>query len=164
MKIGVISDTHGFLDPLVHDIFKGVDHILHAGDIGYPSIVLELEHIAPVTAVLGNNDYGLDFKETEWVELEGTKFMVHHIVPPFTPDARLKEKLTRTGTDVLVFGHTHKGFTQQFGDVLLFNPGYSGKPQGDADRSVGIIQVGDGGINVQHVPLRPALQPKIHRS
>lgn len=144
MKIGVISDTHGFLDPRVQEIFEGVDHILHAGDIGYPSIILELEHIAPVTAVLGNTDYGLDFKETEWVELGGKKFMVHHIVPPFTPDSDLQAKLTRTETDVLVFGHTHKAFAREFGDVLLFNPGYSGKPRMGVDRSVAIIEM-DGG-------------------
>ena len=56
MKIGVISDTHGFLDPRVEKIFAGVSHILHAGDIGYASIILELQFIAPVTAVLGNTD------------------------------------------------------------------------------------------------------------
>jgi putative phosphoesterase len=141
MKIGVISDTHGFLDPRVLQLFKGVDHILHAGDIGYPSIILELEHIAPVTAVLGNTDYGLDFKETEWVTLGDKKFMVHHIVPPFTPDTNLQSKLTRTETNVLVFGHTHKRFAQSFGDVLLFNPGYSGTPRMGVKRSVGMIEI-----------------------
>ena len=50
MKIGVISDTHGHLDRRVFGLFDGVDHILHAGDIGYPSLILELEAIAPVTA------------------------------------------------------------------------------------------------------------------
>ena len=153
MKIGVISDTHGYLDPGVHDIFAGVDHIIHAGDIGYPSIILELEHIAPVTAVLGNTDYGLDFKETEWVDLGERKFMVHHIVPPFTPDTGLSAKLSRTETDVLVFGHTHKGFAEQFGDVLLFNPGYAGKPRGGVDRSVGLIEVVDGAIRPRHIQL-----------
>ena len=71
MKIGVISDTHGYLDPRVESLFQGVDHILHAGDIGYASIILELEFIAPVTAVNGNNDAELTFKETECVEQIG---------------------------------------------------------------------------------------------
>jgi putative phosphoesterase len=141
MKIGVLSDTHGHLDPCVLKHFKGVDHILHAGDIGYPSIILELEHIAPVTAVLGNNDYGMDFRETEWITLGDRKFMVHHIVPPFTPDEEWRAKLARTGTNVLVFGHTHKQFAQTFDGVLLFNPGYSGKPRHGVDRSVAIIEV-----------------------
>lgn len=153
MKIGVISDTHGFLDPSVHEIFKGVDHILHAGDIGYPSIILELEHIAPVTAVLGNTDYGLDYKETEWVELDEKKFMVHHIVPPFTPDEELRAKLNRTETNVLVFGHTHQQFANEFGDVLLFNPGYSGKPRVGVNRSVGMFEINDSELTHRHIAL-----------
>jgi len=52
-KIGVISDTHGELDPKVQGIFAGVNHILHAGDIGLPWLILKLEEIAPVTAVMG---------------------------------------------------------------------------------------------------------------
>jgi len=140
MKIGVISDTHGFLDPSVLKHFKGVDHILHAGDIGYPSIILELEHIAPVTAVTGNTDCGLDFRETEWVALGSKKFMLHHIVPPFTPDPGLLSKLTRTETNVLIFGHTHRQFAKTFDNVFLFNPGYSGKPRHGVERSVAILE------------------------
>jgi hypothetical protein len=82
MKIGAISDTHGYFDPKIVKLFAGVDHILHAGDIGLPWLILELEQIAPVTAVLGNNDAGLDFKETEVAEFDGRKFLVHHIVDP----------------------------------------------------------------------------------
>ena len=55
MRIGVISDTHNYLDPKVHKLFEGVEHILHAGDIGLPSILLELQEIAPVTAVSGRS-------------------------------------------------------------------------------------------------------------
>src|SRR5436309_1704385 len=86
MKIGVISDTHNFLDPKVAKLFAGVDHILHAGDIGLPWVIMELEGIAPVTAVLGNTDDGrLEFKATELVELAGRKFLLHHIVDPRAP-------------------------------------------------------------------------------
>src|SRR5216110_2710106 len=56
MKICIISDTHGFLDPKVPELFAGVERILHAGDVGPHSLLLELEAIAPVTAVLGNTD------------------------------------------------------------------------------------------------------------
>ena len=85
MKIGVISDTHGFLDPQIPKLFAGVAHILHAGDIGDAFIAFELEQIAPVTIVLGNTDLGLSFKETEVVELATRKFLVHHIVNPPAP-------------------------------------------------------------------------------
>ena len=56
MKIGVISDTHGFLDPRVEEIFAGVNHILHAGDVCTASVLAELAEYAPVVVVIGNND------------------------------------------------------------------------------------------------------------
>ena len=56
MRLGIISDTHGLLRPEVFRIFSQVDHILHAGDIGPPELLDELEAIAPVLAVSGNTD------------------------------------------------------------------------------------------------------------
>lgn len=56
MRIGIIADTHGVLHPRVQDVFAGVDHILHAGDVGGAHILDALRAIAPVTAVAGNND------------------------------------------------------------------------------------------------------------
>ena len=56
MRLGVIADTHGMLRPEVFDVFKEVDHIIHAGDVGPLDIITELEAIAPVTAVFGNTD------------------------------------------------------------------------------------------------------------
>ena len=77
VRIGLISDTHGYLDPAIHSLFLGVNHILHAGDIGDSWIIQELQGIAPVTAVLGNNDLGLAFRETEEFSWESTKFLIH---------------------------------------------------------------------------------------
>jgi len=68
MTVGLISDTHGFWDDHIPGLFAGVDHILHAGDIGAPSILVGLECIAPVTAVMGNCDGPpLDARETEGI-------------------------------------------------------------------------------------------------
>src|SRR5436189_6285457 len=125
MKIGVISDTHNLFDPKIPKLFEGVEHILHGGDIGLPWIILELEAIAPVTAVLGNTDDGrLEFRETEVVELAGRKFLVHHIIDPRAPvpklsltpalsqshgereRTRIKPALSRGRPDLVVFGHT----------------------------------------------------------
>jgi len=64
MKIGVISDTHDYLDPLILQLFQGVDHIIHAGDVGMQIIIFELEQIAPTTAVIGNTDLGNPLKLT----------------------------------------------------------------------------------------------------
>ncbi len=153
MKIGIISDTHGFLDPRVETIFAGVDHILHAGDIGYAVIILELEFIAPTIAVLGNNDLGLSFKETEVAELGAKKFIVHHIVNPFEPSEGLQKRLNRERPDVVVFGHTHKKFSQTVNGTLFFNPGYAGKPKFGAERSVAILHLDENGIRPEFIPL-----------
>ena len=141
MKLGVISDTHGYLDPQVFKLFAGVKHILHAGDVGYAAMVLELEEIAPVTAVVGNTDDGLPLRETEAVELAGRKILVHHIVNPYAPSDRLKARLHRDRPDVVVFGHTHKPFCEKIGGTLYFNPGYAGKPKFGAERSVAILHL-----------------------
>jgi uncharacterized protein len=153
MKIGVISDTHNCLDPKVRQLFAGVGHILHAGDIGFAGIISELEEIAPVTAVLGNNDAGLPFRETETVELAMRKFLVHHIVYPPAPSDKLKTRIAREKPDAVVFGHTHKKFCETIGGILFFNPGYSGKPKFGAERSVAILHCDEKEIRAEYFPL-----------
>jgi len=153
MKIGVISDTHGYLDPKVFELFAGVDHILHAGDIGYASLILELEGIAPVTAVNGNTDMDLPFKETEVVTLEGRKFLVHHIGHPQQLSERAALRIQRERPDLFVFGHTHRRFDAPLGGTRFFNPGYSGKPKHGTDRSVAILHCNDGQIRSEYLAL-----------
>jgi len=153
MKIGVISDTHGFLDPRVETIFAGVDHILHAGDIGDPMIEVELKFIAPVTVVLGNTDLGLTFKETEVVNLAGKKILVHHIVNPRALAEKIAARIQREQPDAVVFGHTHKKFAETVDGVFFFNPGYAGKPKFGAERSVAILACDRDGIRHEFIPL-----------
>jgi putative phosphoesterase len=153
VKIGVISDTHNFLDPKVSKLFTGVEHILHAGDIGFAEIISELEAIAPVTAVLGNNDAGLSFRETEIIELSKRKFLVHHIVYPQAPSDKLKARLAREKPDAVIFGHTHKRFCETIGGILFFNPGYSGKPKFGVERSVAILHCDEKEIRAEYFPL-----------
>ncbi len=139
MKIGVIADTHDHFDPKIRTIFEGVDHILHAGDIGLPWIILELEALAPVTAVTGNTDVGLQFKETEVVRLADRKFLLHHIVDVHHPGEKVSQKISKEKPDVVVFGHSHKRYIQMFGTTLYFNPGYAGQPRFGYPRSVAIL-------------------------
>ena len=151
MKIGVISDTHGFFDPQIPEIFEGVDHILHGGDVGSPTVLLELENIAPVTAILGNVDMGMSLKLTEVVELSGRKFLLHHIVEPRNLGDSLTETITRAGPHVVVFGHTHKPFSETINGVHFFNPGYAGKQRFNLPRSVAILWIEDKGkMRVEH--------------
>jgi len=152
MKIGVISDTHGFLDPKIPELFAGVEHILHGGDIGQPWILAELELIAPVTAVAGNtDDPGLRYAPVKIVELAGRKFFLQHIVRPHDLEENLKSRLARERPDVVVFGHTHTRFSETIGGVLFLNPGYAGQPKFGADRSVAIADCDGDGIRVDYL-------------
>jgi len=154
MRIGVISDTHNYLDPRIPGLFAGVEHILHAGDIGLPSILLELQEVAPVTAVSGNtDDPGFHYLQTQTVELADRKFLLHHIVNPHSPDDSLQECLARERPDVVVFGHTHKPFSQIIGEILFFNPGYAGKPRFGMERSVAILEGGGNRLRSQYFTL-----------
>lgn len=153
MPIGVISDTHDFLDPRVKELFSGVDHILHAGDIGTVWITFQLEQLAPVTAVLGNTDSGLQFKEIEVVEIAGRKFLIQHIVNPETPDETLRRRIAKFRPDAVIFGHTHKSFNQVRHGTLFFNPGYAGRPKFNQPRTVAILHPSDGGIQAEIIPL-----------
>ena len=153
MKIGVISDTHGFLDPRVENIFAGVDHVLHAGDIGYASIILELELIAPVTAVLGNCDDNIGYRTTEIIELARKKFLVHHIVNPWALGEAVGKRIAKDKPDAVVFGHTHKKFAETVDGVFFFNPGYAGKPKFGAERGVAILHLDGKTIRPEFFPL-----------
>lgn len=152
-KIGVLSDTHGHLDPKIPELFAGVDIILHAGDIGLPWLILELEEIAPVTAVAGNTDVGLEYKDTELVELEGRRFLLHHAVDVNAPSDKVKRRIIRENPDVVVFGHTHKRFCETIGQTLYFNPGYAGKPRFNLPRSVAVLTCDDKGMTADYFEL-----------
>jgi putative phosphoesterase len=152
-KIGVISDTHGFLDEQIPKLFAGVEHILHAGDLGARSILLQLEDIAPVTAVLGNVDEPVGLRLTEVVELAGQKFLLHHIVNPRRLGDDLQGRLARVRPRAVIFGHSHLQFCETIDGVLFFNPGYAGRPRFNQPRSVAILDCAGGDIRPQYFPL-----------
>ncbi len=153
MLIGVVSDTHGFYDPRVPPLLDGVEHILHAGDIGTGRIIEQLSEIAPVTAVRGNNDREgpeSQFPEVQILELGGCRFYLTHIVkvPKEGDTARLSTYL-EAGSDVVVFGHSHIAFhetrqTEQRGPLTFFNPGAAGKRRFKVVPSIGLMDVSPG--------------------
>jgi uncharacterized protein len=153
-KVGVISDTHNFFDPKIPALLQGVEHILHAGDIGLPRILLELEEIAPVTAVSGNTDeVGFNYSLTEVIVLAGRKFLIHHIVQPQDLADPLKDRVAREKPDVVVFGHTHKPFHHAINGILFFNPGYAGKSRFGMERTLAILHCDEKGIRPEFVRL-----------
>ena len=154
MRIGVISDTHNYLNPRIPHLFAGVDLILHGGDIGMPAIILALEQIATVTAVAGNtDDPGFQYPQTDVVELGGRRFLVQHIVNPHSLTDPIRTRIARERPDVVVFGHTHKPFSESIGGTRFFNPGYAGKSRFGLERSVAILHCGDHGIRAEYLKL-----------
>ncbi len=153
-RVGVISDTHNFLDSRVLKLFAGVDHILHAGDIGLPRILHQLEQLAPVTAVMGNtDDPAFRYPHAEVVELNRLRFLIHHIVNPHYLTETVRRWMDRERPNVVVFGHTHKPFNETLEGVLFFNPGYAGKPRFGMPRSVAILHLLGGKIRPEFLPL-----------
>lgn len=154
MKVGVISDTHNFLDPGIPGLFAGVDHILHGGDIGSPKILLALEQIAPLTAVAGNtDDLSYSYPLTESVELGLTRFLLQHIVSPWSLSDCLRRRIVREQPRVVIFGHTHKPFSEEVDGVLFLNPGYAGKQRFNLPRSVAILTCDAASVRFEFVSL-----------
>jgi len=160
MRLGVIADTHGLLRPEVLDVFRDVDHILHAGDVGPLDLLAELEALAPVTAVYGNTD-GWDVRArlppVAHVELDGFRVVVTHGDQLGSPTP---EKLQAAFPDaeILVFGHTHRPILTLVDVVVtVMNPGGAGPRRFDLPPSVGILEL-EPGIPPRGrlVPLLPA--------
>lgn len=163
MRLGVIADTHGLLRPEVLDVFRDVDHILHAGDVGPLDLLTELEALAPVTAVYGNTD-GWDVRArlpaVARVELDGFRVVVTHGDQLGSPTP---EKLQAAFPDaeILVFGHTHRPILTLVDVVVtVMNPGGAGARRFDLPPSVGILEL-EPGIPPRGrlVPLLPAGDP-----
>jgi uncharacterized protein len=155
VKIGIISDTHGLLRPEIFDRFAGVDHILHAGDIGPADLLVELQSIAPVTAVWGNTD-GMEIRarvpEVARVELAGRRVVVahgHRFGAP-TP-AKLADAYG--GADLVVFGHSHVAVVERVGATLAVNPGSAGPPRFRTTPSLAIGEITAADIRVEVLQL-----------
>ena len=156
-RIGVISDTHGYLDPQVLEEFAGVDHIIHAGDIMDASTLEALEKIAPVTAVAGNMDDGKLGKLPREVtgKVGGVRFLVGH------KRKRLLKRLSlgkveglgkHDSPDLVVCGHDHLPAVEWVDGTLFLNPGSASAPHyEDDDPTIAIVESGPVGLGVRFV-------------
>jgi uncharacterized protein len=152
-RIGVIADTHGLLRPEVLDVFRGVDHILHAGDIGGQDVIDALRGIAPVTCVDGNNDDS-DGYDVARVTIGGCRVLLTHILPrPHAPSGHVVTSLREEPADVVVFGHSHLPHDERVSDVWYFNPASAGPRRFDYPVSVGIFEKKRGAWEGRHVAL-----------
>ncbi len=154
MRIGVISDTHGYLDPRAAVALQGVARILHAGDIGSPAIIDALEAIAPVEAVQGNIDAGTPlarrFPSSRQIVIEDVRIHITHIGGQ---PAALTRALPQPKPDVYIFGHTHIALLETLEGVLFLNPGAAGRPRFGGELSVAILDVEAGQAMARIVPL-----------
>lgn len=144
-RIGIISDTHGLLRPEAERDLTGVDHIMHAGDIGRPEIVDALRRIAPVTAIRGNVDNGAwtrDYPDTNLVRLAGKSIYILHDLKTLKADAG-------AGIDVIVSGHSHVPKIHTVGGVLYLNPGSAGPRRVKLPITLATLEVTPDGMRLE---------------
>ncbi len=149
--IGIISDTHGHLPDSHADAFKGVDLIIHAGDIGEPDIIEALEKIAPTIAVRGNMDFGQwgrKLPAEESIEINQMVLTVLHDV------CRLNIKSDDTAPDVVISGHTHRPLNEQNQGVMYINPGSAGYPKFGQPATVALLRIKGQSFQVRIVELK----------
>lgn len=167
MKIGLISDTHGYLDPKALKHFKEVDEIWHAGDIGTMEVLDELRSFKPTVAVWGNVDGGklrLECKEGEIFERGGVRVLMTHIAnkpPKYNP--KVLDYVKQYKPKLLVCGHSHilKVMPDKANNLLFMNPGAAGKHGFHKVKTLLRFEVADGIIqNLEVVELGPRATPK----
>jgi putative phosphoesterase len=150
--VGVVSDTHGYLDPRLIEAMTGVDAIVHAGDVGGLDVLEGLRTIAPVFAVQGNNDLplgGLGLPEHLDIELAGASIHVVHQLPM----ARASEE-----TGVVIFGHSHVQVYERRGGVLYLNPGAAGRRGFHAMQTAALLRIDGGSVVPGLLQLGPRLK------
>jgi putative phosphoesterase len=153
-RIGIISDTHGLLRPEAERRLAGVDHIVHAGDIGRPEILDALRRIAPVTAIRGNADSGdwaREYADTKVVRLAGKSIYVLH-------DLKMLYLGACTGIDMIVSGHSHVPKIQNVDGMLYLNPGSAGPRRFSLPITLATLEVTPGGMRPEIHDLRPATE------
>lgn len=176
MRIGIISDTHipeacEHVPPAVFDVFRGIDLVMHAGDVYVNRVLDELSRIAPVIAALGNGDEGLDghkfkldiderVREAHMVEIEGIRVGLVHAIP--TPDETSEEVFLNAmhrhfggRVDVIVQGHSHIEGVVRFGQTLVVNPGSATLPRNlvGVPGTVAILEIASGQVSADIIKL-----------
>jgi putative phosphoesterase len=152
-RVGLISDTHGLLRPEAVAFLRGSDYIVHAGDIGDANVLRELNALAPVTAVRGNNDRGPwveAIAETEVLQVNKVYIYVLHNV------AELDLDPVAAGFQVVVSGHLHRPSVEERDGVLYVNPGSSGPRRFKLPIAVAELEVVGHSVKAKVVELEVA--------
>ncbi len=145
MKLAILSDTHGLLRPQVLEQLNGVDAILHGGDINTQKIVEELGRYAPLYVVRGNNDkdWAEEIPQNLTFSLgDVTFFMVHN---------KKEIPADLTGTDVVIYGHSHKYAQEERDGVLFLNPGSCGPRRFHQEITMAVMEIENGTYCVEKI-------------
>jgi len=152
--VGLIADTHGLWRPQIAEVFRGVDLILHAGDVGGRGVLEELRKVANVIAVYGNvddpHDPALARERSETVGGVTIHVSHGHELARATPEAML----ARYAGDVVVFGHTHRAvvYVDPAGRLAI-NPGAAGPRRFDLKPSVARLTIASGASDAEIISL-----------
>ena len=159
MKLGIVSDTHGYFDPHLPPLLDGVDAILHAGDVGSAEVLDQFRALAPVHAVLGNVDSSaLGIPATLTRSFEGVQIHMLHELPRSQSvirdwaradrlDGKAADQCRRfleslpEGCRVVIFGHSHEPCALILGGKLFLNPGSAGKKRFSLPRCCAVLEV-----------------------
>jgi uncharacterized protein len=150
VRIGIVSDTHGYIDPRLGPALAGVEAIVHAGDVGSAAVLDTLRAIAPLYAVYGNNDEklgGLGLPLRADFTLDGVRFHLVHQRPHARPP---------DDAQVVVFGHSHRPLIERAGEVLWVNPGAAGRAGFHRVQTIALMDTARG-LDVSIVELGPRL-------
>ena len=137
------------------DAFAGVDHIVHAGDVGSDEVLAGLEALAPVTAVRGNVDAGLQRRlpKTAELELGGARVAVIH-GDQLSRRSAAMAAARFPEAELVVFGHSHMPVVERVGQALAVNPGSAGRPRFGSRVTVALAELEDGNVAARILDLR----------
>jgi putative phosphoesterase len=150
MKVGVISDTHGLLRTEALAALEGCECIIHAGDIGAPEILAQLESIAPLYVVRGNNDldapWAANLSDTLRFDLNRWQTLLVH-------DIADAPAVLEPGIKLVITGHSHKPLIEWRGERLFLNPGSAGRRRFKLPVTLALLEVLDTSIEPRLVSL-----------
>lgn len=149
--VGIISDTHGLLRPEALEALKRADVIIHAGDIGHPSVLNDLKALAPVVAVRGNMDRGswaTDLPVYEILEMEqGLLYVIHDI-------NKLDCNPNAASVKAVISGHSHRPRIEKHHGILFLNPGSAGPRRFTLPVSVAVLHITGNRVHPRIIPLK----------
>ena len=151
-RIGLISDTHGLLRPEVTRALAGVEHIIHAGDVGDPNILTKLETIAPVTAVRGNVDFTTQLSNlpiNNTLEIGQISIYITHIIESLDIDPKAG------GFHAVIFGHSHRPEVKEKNGVFYINPGSIGPRRFNLPISMAYLHINGTQLRVEPLEFNP---------